>query len=186
MFRHLAEDPKREKWFISLYFVLLPELLHQHPALCVALWDTLAMVSFVCWLGLLCLRWIPHYDCGITKHASLESVSWWISQHACQRTKATRKCKGQGRPGRRVALAGCGGEKNALSLWAEPRDGADGPMGNARGFDPMAGAHNAGFVPTPSDPDLPRLQTQLWFYPQPHSSVLQLPKKRLKGHRELL
>lgn len=39
---------------------------------------------------------------------------------------------------------------------------ADGPMGNARGFDPMADAHNTGIV----QPDLLHVKTQLCFHPQ--------------------
>lgn len=114
---------------------------------------------FVCWdrhKDSQCLRtvnpslWLRRYQTSQS-----ESVWWWISQNASQRTKPTRECKGSWEGQAGAPLRQDVAEKGTLcvrpprlrlSPWAEPRDGADGPMGNARGFDPMAAAHNTGIV----------------------------------------
>lgn len=90
--------------------------------------------------------WLGHYQ---TRQSM--SVWWWISQHAAQWTKTTRECKGSWEGQAGASLQQDVAEKGTLCVrpllpWAEPRDWAVGPMGNARGFNPMADAHNTHIV----------------------------------------
>lgn len=97
-------------------------------------------------------RWIPHCACIIAKHPSLsESDAEFPSMPvSAQRRPRSVKAHGKASLSSRMWLR----KERSVSVpprpflfpRAEPQDGADSLMGNARRFDLMVDAHNNGIV----------------------------------------